>query len=150
MSAGCISGLHAYCCGMQFVRLGVCIFQNEAVMTPDGIWTCPCKCGQGIGVLGMACSPLQLLEMQLKQGVLRVLPATDLPMRFKAWPRNAYENGHQAQAQKAFNQGKACNGVSKSYFHISQHAAIRRMGVKQCLATICVDGHCKPFIKATT
>lgn len=65
----------------------------------------------------MNAAPLQLFEMQLKQGVLGILPPTDLPLQFKAWQCQAREQGHEGQTQEAFYQGKAMQGGGMMMCH---------------------------------
>ncbi len=49
--------------------------------------------------------------MQLEQAILGVLTPTDLPLLVQAGPREPDEYGHQGDAEKAFNQGKAFHAM---------------------------------------
>ena len=65
----------------------------------------------------MKSAPLQLFEMQLKQGVLGVLSSADLPMTLKVWQCNGHENGHQGHTDEGFDQCKAWLKVRGRLLH---------------------------------
>jgi hypothetical protein len=54
--------------------------------------------------------------MQLEQAILGVLTPTDLPLLVQAGPCKPDKNGHQGDAEKTFNQGKAFHAMVQFSF----------------------------------